>query len=389
MQQSGGATVCNGTGFGDRTSAAIAITAGAVIPAFFIVTTQSPGWLVLDIPVAVVSCVLVPVALRWSVAGAIALTVLAAASPAAIPAASVAALQVAQQRKLAVAVAAGFAGIVANASRGLWRPVGHLPFGWWLVLVVLGYAGLTSWGALAQARRSLLDSLRERAERAEADQERRMLEARTAERAQIAREMHDVLAHRLSLLATYAGALEYRPDSSPERLARAAGVIRDGVHQALSELREVIGVLRDTDLPVAPDNGPPQDLLTHLPRLIEESREAGTDVRLHSRVDGTAELPGTLGRTAYRVMQEGLTNARKHAAGLPVNIVLEGQPGTCLTVDIRNPLPRDPHAPPAAPGTGTGLVGLTERVQLAGGQLVHTVTAAGEFQLRTSLPWPA
>ena len=124
---------------------------------------------------------------------------------------------------------------------------GGLPYGWWLVLLIAAYAALVGWGQLARARRALIASLRERARRAEAEQGRRVAEARTAERTRIAREMHDVLAHRLSLLATYAGALEYRPDAPPEQLARAAGVVRAGVHQALDELREVIGVLREED----------------------------------------------------------------------------------------------------------------------------------------------
>jgi signal transduction histidine kinase len=107
--------------------------------------------------------------------------------------------------------------------------------------MIAAYAALLGWGALTQARWALVASLRERARRAEAEQGRRVAEARMLERTRIAREMHDVLAHRLSLVATYAGALEYRPDSPPEQLSRAAGVVRAGVHQAFSELREVIG----------------------------------------------------------------------------------------------------------------------------------------------------
>ena len=113
--------------------------------------------------------------------------------------------------------------------------------------MLVAEAALVGWGELSQARQALLQSLREQAHRAESEQASRVAEARAAERASIAREMHDVLAHRLSLLATYAGALEYRPDAPPEQLARAAGVVRAGVHQALDELREVIGVLRDDD----------------------------------------------------------------------------------------------------------------------------------------------
>jgi signal transduction histidine kinase len=121
--------------------------------------------------------------------------------------------------------------------------------------------------------------------------------------------MHDVLAHRLSLLATYAGAIEYRPDAPPEQVARAAGVVRAGAHQALDELREVITVLREDD-----GDGDaaqrPQPGLPDLPRLVEESRDAGARIQLDDRVADPAALPGAAGRTAYRVVREGLTNAR-------------------------------------------------------------------------------
>ncbi|NKZ08649.1 sensor histidine kinase, partial [Actinomadura latina] len=231
---------------------------------------------------------------------------------------------------------------------------------------------------------ALLASLRERARRAEAEQGRRVAEARMAERTRIAREMHDVLAHRLSLLATYAGALEYRPDAPPERLAQAAGVVRAGVHQALEELREVILLLRADD---AAEDGRPQPVLDDVPRLVAESRAAGGRVELRDEVAGADGLPPAAGRTAYRVVQEALTNARKHAAGRPVRVVVAGRAGDGLVIDVRNELREDGgQAPP--PGSGTGLVGLTERVRLAGGRLDHEA-AAGEFRLRAWLPWPA
>ncbi|MBX9243627.1 sensor histidine kinase, partial [Actinotalea ferrariae] len=119
-----------------------------------------------------------------------------------------------------------------------------LPLGWWVVLVVLTHAALLGWGALAQAREEVLRQLADRARRAEADRDRVVRDARAEERARIAREMHDSLAHRLSLVATYAGALEQRPDATPQERATAAGVVRAGVRQALDELREVVGVLR-------------------------------------------------------------------------------------------------------------------------------------------------
>ena len=344
---------------------------------------ESSGLLILDIAVGVVACALVPVMLRWPVPGAVALAVLAALSPAATPAATLGTLYVAQRRPLAIAVAAGGADVVAHLIRGLWRPNGSLPYAWWAVLVIAAGAALVGWGQGDRARQALLASLRERARRAEAEQASRVAEARVAERARIAREMHDVLAHRLSLLATYAGALEYRPDAPPEQLARAAGVVRAGVHQALDELREVITVLRDDD---DVDGKHPLPGLADLDALIAETRDAGTAVDVTRRVTQPEDLPGGLGRTAYRVVQEGLTNARKHAPGRPVRVLLAGKPGGRLIVELANPVgPADP----VINGSGTGLIGLTERVRLAGGEIDHTISADGEFVLRAWLPWPA
>jgi signal transduction histidine kinase len=374
-----------GPGFG----ATIAMIIGIALPSLLAVGTQPANWLVLDVPVAVLSCALAPLLLTKPEWGALAIAVLAAVSPGASPAATVATLLVAQRRRFAIAVGTGMASVVAHIVREVWRPVGNLPMIWWIILVLAVHAALVSWGALAQARRALLASLRERAERAETDQGRRVAEARVLERTRLAREMHDTLAHRLSLLATYAGALEYRPDSAPERLARAAGVIREGVHQALVELRDVIGVLRDTDGVAGDEAIWPQPMLADLPKLVDESLSAGTLVSLERRVDDVTGLPGIADRTAYRVVQESLTNARKHASGQPVRVLLDGEPGAQLVIDIRNPLPADPTTPPTVPGAGTGLVGLTERVQLAGGKLEHEVTSSGEFLVRASLPWPA
>ena len=188
-------------------------------------------------------------------------------------------------------MAAGGADVAAHLIRGVWRPNGSLPYAWWAVLVIAAGAALVGWGQGDRARQALLASLRERARRAEAEQASRVAEARVAERARIAREMHDVLAHRLSLLATYAGALEYRPDAPPEQLARAAGVVRAGVHQALDELREVITVLRDDD---DFDGEHPLPGLADLDGLIAETRNAG-----HRRGrDATGDAAGGPARRA-------------------------------------------------------------------------------------------
>ncbi|MEO3803033.1 histidine kinase [Nonomuraea sp. B1E8] len=343
-----------------------------------------PTW-GLDLALAAVSLGAALAQLRWPVSGALAATLLATLSPVATPVASMGALQVAQRRRFPTAAAVTGAGIAAHVVQGLWRPNSGISFGWWLLLICVAYGALLGWGAFARSRRALLESLRERAHRAEAEQGRRIAEARMAERRRLARDMHDVLAHRLTLVATHAGALEFRPDSSPEQRARAAGVIRAGVHQALEELRQVINLLREQD--DQSDELQPRPDLADLPGLITDARQADQAVRLHEEVTDVGALPAAASQTAYRVVQEGLTNARKHAPGQPIEVLLRGTPGTPLLIEMRNALP-PAGAAPVVPGSGLGLVGLTERVRLAGGQLDHQSTG-GEFRLQARLPWPA
>jgi signal transduction histidine kinase len=357
-------------------------------------------YLVLDIVLGAVSVALVPLLVRWPVPVAVLLSVLCAVSPAATPTATMAVLIIARWLPLPPTLAVAGTGIVAHLIRGTWRPEG-LPYQWWAVLVVAAYAALAGWGTLVRANQALISSLRERAEQAEAEQARRVSEARTAERTRIAREMHDVLAHRLSLLATYAGALAYRPDAPPEQLSRAAEVVRSGAHQALEELREVIGVLRD-DAPgaladAADDSAGRRPLpgLAELPRLVEESRAAGLRIELSGDAWAAEGLPDGLGRTVYRVVQEGLTNVRKHAPDEPARVGLAraglaGGPGAGLDILVasRLPVPASGRGASLVPGTGTGLIGLAERVELAGGRL-SCGPGDGEFVLRAWLPWPA
>ena len=239
-------------------------------------------------------------------------------------------------------------------------------------------------GMYIGARRELVATLQDRAERAESEQALRVAQARATERARIAREMHDVLAHRISLVAMHAGALEYRTDLTPEETAEAAGVIQDNAHRALTDLREILGVLRED-----PDGRPeaPQPTLRDLPALIDDERSAGARIKLRTRLRHEDCLPESLGRSAYRILQESLTNARKHAPGTAVDVVVAGSPGRSLVLLVRNPLPVGRTR--AAPGARLGLVGLSERAALAGGALEHRVTRHGHFIVRARLPWPA
>jgi signal transduction histidine kinase len=245
----------------------------------------------------------------------------------------------------------------------------------------LGTAVIVAWGMYRRSRRQ---AQRERARRAEAEEELRVEQIRHAERTRIAREMHDVLAHRISLLSLHAGALEFRPDAPPEEVARAAGVIRASAHRALEDLRTVIGLLRDGGAGEAVQ--PPQQTLAALPGLLEESRAAGMRLDADVRVD-LAAVPDAIGRNALRVVQEALTNARKHAPAAPVELRVDGSPGAGLTIEVRNPAPVLAAGTAEIPGAGTGLVGLAERAALSGGRLEHGLDG-GDYRLRAWLPWP-
>ncbi|WP_416969908.1 sensor histidine kinase [Streptomyces sp. 4F14] len=262
------------------------------------------------------------------------------------------------------------------------RPDPDLPyFGALLLTAVLG-AAVVGWGLFVRAKRQLMLSLRDRAHRAETEAQLRAEQAQRLAREAIAREMHDVLAHRLTLLSVHAGALEFRPDAPQEEIARAAGVIRESAHEALQDLREIIGVLRAGD---ADDKGRPQPTLGGLDALASESREAGMKVTLDQRVTDPAAVPASTGRTAYRIAQEALTNARKHAPGTEVSVTVTGAPGDGLTVRVTNPAPEG--AVPHVPGSGQGLIGLTERAALTGGTLTHGPLDDGGFEVRAWLPW--
>ena len=341
---------------------------------------------VVDIVAGVLSIVLLLAVRHSPVRIALVLSALLTGSAAATPAAGTAALWVAPRRRLPVAIGVALAGVAGHVLRAAWRPTPDRSMVLWTVVVAASYAALVGWGAQNQARRALVESLEDRARRAEEDQAHRVAEARRGERTKIAREMHDVLAHRLSLLAAYAGALEFRPDAPPDELARAAGVIRDGAHQALEELREVIGVLRDD--PAEPESDRPQPTLSDLPRLLDEARAAGTPVRLDARRPDAGTVPDVLGRTVYRVVQEGLTNVRKHAPGQEATVLLGGRRGRNLLVVVINRTGPDTADPGRIPGSGSGLVGLRERVQLAGGRL-DAKSGHGRFRLWAVLPWPA
>ena len=259
-----------------------------------------------------------------------------------------------------------------------------------LVVLLIGFPALL--GAFLGARRDLVQSLQERVRRVEAEQRLREEQTRHAERTRIAREMHDVLAHRMSLVALHAGGLEVNPAAGPAEVEQSAALIRTTARQALEELRTVLGVLRaDTSaaLPADPagEDLLPQPTLADVDRLVRASAQAGVPVELHSDLPAGRTPPPLVGRTAHRVVREALTNVHKHAAGAPATVLLSGVPGGRLRVRVHNSPPAAAAAAPLVPGAGLGLLGLRERVELVGGRLTTGPQPDG-FLVQADLPWP-
>ncbi|UUI70056.1 histidine kinase [Aeromicrobium duanguangcaii] len=254
-----------------------------------------------------------------------------------------------------------------------------------LALLTTIVAITVGWGMYAGSRRELLATLRDRAETAESEQAARIAQARIAERAQIAREMHDVLAHRISIVTMHAGALSYRDDLSADEVKATAATIEQSSRLALVELREVLGVLREGAGDAEPE--PPQPTAAAIADLVQRFRDAGMNLVVDVSVD-PASIPAPIGRTAYRVVQEGLTNAAKHAPRTRVELTMSGGPETGLTIEVTNRIPAGQRTTASPPESGLGLIGLTERAQLAGGGL-HRSTTTDRHVLRVWLPWAA
>ena len=254
---------------------------------------------------------------------------------------------------------------------------------WLLTLLNLLVVGaLVGWGMYIGSRRELVWTLRHRAERAESEQELRVEHAREHERARIAREMHDVLAHRISQISLHAGALSFREDLTADQMRASAGVIREKAHEALTDLRGVLGVLRDPGTGEPVDR--PQPTYADLAGLVEEARAGGLAVEYDDLLDRDGGVPDSVGRTLYRIVQEGITNARKHAPGARLTIRVSGSPDDGVDIMLRNPL----GFASRTPGAGLGLVGLTERAQLRGGRLEHRRDGS-TFVLHGWIPWAA
>ncbi|MFC9942338.1 sensor histidine kinase [Streptomyces pratensis] len=274
--------------------------------------------------------------------------------------------------------------------------------------------GLTApsvlFGLYIGARRRLMESLRERADSLErelsllADRaEERAEWARTEERTRIAREMHDVVAHRVSLMVVHAAALQAVAPKDPAKAVRNAALVGDMGRQALTELREMLGVLRSGDALVAPragqvplasvgrvaaaavvtvvEDGP---RLREVEALVAQSREAGMTVELSVQGEPRPYAP-EVEQTAYRVVQEALTNVHKHAAGAKTWVRLAHR-GAEVAMQVENGPTDGVTADAGLPSGGNGLVGMRERVLGLGGVFVSGPTDAGGFRVSAVLP---
>jgi signal transduction histidine kinase len=221
------------------------------------------------------------------------------------------------------------------------------------------------------------DEAKKRAAQAEREREERARTAVTEERARIARELHDVVGHSVSVMTVQASAVRrlLRPEQKRER--EALLIVERTGREALAEMRRMVGVLR------RPEEGPalaPQPSLEHVERLIEQAREAGLSVEL--RVEGEPQpLPAGVDLTAYRLVQEGLTNALKHARAERAQVVVCYGDG-----DLEVTVSDDGRGAGSADGGGHGLVGMRERVAVFGGELEAGPRAEGGYRLRAKLP---
>ncbi|MGW5442208.1 sensor histidine kinase [Streptomyces asiaticus] len=343
--------------------------------------TGTGSWFFIGDPLVALGCL---TALLWRrrfpLGVAMTVAIASTASALASGAAFLALVSLSTRRRPVESGVVGLALVTASQFAGGFYPTPPGPL--WLALafpaLIAGIA--VAVGMAIGARRVEVRSLRDRAESAEREQSARAAQARALERNRIAREMHDVLAHRISLVAMQAGVLDHRGDLTAEENRVLVRGIAEGSHQALEELRDVLGVLRAD--PGRPE--PPQPSFDRIPDLVADARTSGLDVTLTTTVKGTPS--DVVGRTCYRIVQEGLTNAAKHAPGAHVHITLEGTVGDSLDVSVRNSPATTATAPP--PASGFGLLGLTERITLAGGALDHHPTPDGGYLLTARLPWP-
>jgi signal transduction histidine kinase len=281
------------------------------------------------------------------------------------------------------ASAVAFAGAVLAAALSREVAAGLLP-----VITVAPAAVITAlWvtGDNLRVRRAYVAGLEERAAWVDAQRAADARRAAEDERARIARELHDVVAHHVAVIAVQAGAARMLTATTDERTRDLLGSIEGASHQAMSELRRLLGVLRREPggEPGGPRRPGPQPGLAQLDQLVDQVRRAGLPVEL-TVVGAPGGLPDGVDLSAYRIVQEALTNALKHAGPVPTQVCLRCD-DTAATLVVTNQAPATARA--AEPGrAGHGLIGMRERAVMAGGELRAGPTPDGGFEVFARLP---
>lgn len=351
---------------------------GGLINLLLVLEQRPAGWRgMLDIALGALACLLLLWRLRAPVTIAAVLAGLSAVAACAGVANYVALFTVARHRRPEVAGVVAALNVIAAVAFWLQCPDNSSVSLTVVVNVSIAF-GVVAWGVLQQTQHDLVEVYRDRAARIEREQGLLAERVQMAERTRISRDMHDSVAHHISLIALYAGGLEVANGRSPETVSQTAGTIRTTATRALDELRSVIGILREGGVVgVAPPGGGGVD------ELIAAARAAGQTVVAHVDTESST-VEG-----AYRVVREGLTNARKHAPGALVTVDI-WRSGDDVWVSVVNPVV--PGAP-RAPAGGAGLTGLAEAIEACGGDVEHGIRhpdgapsdLIGEFFLRGRL----
>jgi signal transduction histidine kinase len=364
-----------------RTVLMLAISVGLWLS---IAEDQSEEMFLLDIALGIPCIVLVFFRRRWPFAVAVITAVLSTVSSLGAGPATLALVSLATRRRWVEIVPVAVLSMIGAQVFTKVQPASDSEPEWLTFTTnIVFISALTAWGMYIGSRRELLYTLRHRAERAEAEQELRVGQARGNERARIAREMHDVLAHRISQISLHAGALAFRQDLGADEMRSSAAVIQEKAHEALTDLRGVLGVLRDDHTGELLDR--PLPTYADLPGLVDQARESGLHIDYVDRLDPAESVPDVVGRTLYRIIQEGITNARKHAPGALLTVEVGGCPEQGIDFLLRNPLG---FGPSSTPGAGLGLIGLSERAELRGGRLEHRRDGRS-FVVKGWIPWAA
>ncbi|MFD8687784.1 sensor histidine kinase [Streptomyces sp. NPDC059651] len=283
----------------------------------------------------------------------------------------------------------------AGVSQLRWPEQEGAPRGWVatvFLVVVMTVPFVLAWvlGDSMRTRRAYFDQLEERAARLEREREAQSKVAVAAERARIARELHDVVAHNVSVMVVQADGAAYVMDAAPDQARQALETISSTGRQALAEMRRLLGVLRTGDTPETGEYVPQPDV-DQIEDLIEHVRAAGLAVDF--KIEGTPRpLPSGVELTAYRIVQEALTNTRKHGgpnAGASVRLVYFDDGLGLLVEDDGRGAAHELYEDGGADGAGHGMIGMRERVGMVGGTLDAGPRPGGGFRISALLPLKA